>query len=206
MIALFFEVTPKPGQQDRYLEIAASLRPELETSGGVAFLDRFRSLSRPATLLSHQIWADEASLTRWRANGCHYRAQVAGRQVVFQDYRLRVAAVSAFRDADARVTELAIGRPYNDPTRQPERWMLVVRSRGMPFAALARAENWQSVYDTGSFAAVADVPGRAAGRDALAMAAKDACVSAAHLVLVSRDYGMFDRREAPQYFPSSAMV
>ncbi len=206
MIALFFEVTPKPGQQDRYLEIAASLRPDLETSGGVVFLDRFRSLSRPATLLSHQIWADDASLTRWRANGCHYRAQVAGRQLVFQDYRLRVAAVTTFRDADARVTDVDIGRPYNDPARQPERWMLVVRSSGAPFAALAGAEIWQSVYDTASFAAVADAPSRAAGRDALAAAAEDSCVSAAHLVLVSRDYGMFDRREAPQYFPSSAVI
>ncbi len=206
MIALFFEVTPKPGQQDRYLEIAASLRPELEASGGVTFLDRFRSLSRPATLLSHQIWADEASLTRWRANGCHYRAQVAGRQMVFQDYRLRVAAVTALREADFRINELAVGRPYNDPGRQPERWMLVIRSTGRPFAVLAGAEIWQSVYDAGSFAAVADVSSRAAGRDALAAAAEDSCVSAAHLVLVSRDYGMFDRREAPQYFPSSAVV
>lgn len=205
MIALFFEVIPKPGQQDRYLEIAASLRPELETSGGVLFLDRFRSLSRPETLLSHQIWADDASLTRWRANGCHYRAQVSGRQMVFDDYRLRVAAVTAFRDANASVQELAVGRPYNDPARQPERWMLVVRTRGQPFAALGGAEIWQSVYDAASFAAVANVSSQAVGRDALAEAAKDGCVSAAHLVLVSRDYGMFDRREAPQYFPSAVI-
>jgi hypothetical protein len=40
MIALFFEVTPKPGQEDRYLDIAGSLRSELDSSGGVLFLDR----------------------------------------------------------------------------------------------------------------------------------------------------------------------
>ena len=30
MIALFFEVSPKAGQDDRYLEIAGTLRPELD--------------------------------------------------------------------------------------------------------------------------------------------------------------------------------
>ena len=80
MLALFFEVTPKPGENSRYLEIAASLKPELEASGGVEFLDRFRSLTRPRVMLSHQLWQDEASLARWRANGRHHGAQTFGSQ------------------------------------------------------------------------------------------------------------------------------
>ena len=121
MIALFFEVTPKPGQDDRYLEIAAGLKPELERSGGVDFLDRFRSLTRPRTLLSHQLWRDEASLAHWRANGRHYGAQTAGRTAVFEDYRLRVGAVVAAKGAGASIAEFAPGIAYNDPAAKRDR-------------------------------------------------------------------------------------
>lgn len=204
MIALFFEVTPVQGQENRYMEIAASLRPVLETSGGVNYLDRFRSLSRPRTMLSQQIWADEASLARWRANGQHYGAQTLGRRDVFEDYRLRVGTVVAWRADQARVAEADPGISYNDPTRQPARWMVVVRTNGTPFSGPEAGETWQSVYTDTAFAFVTDVEDRAAGLALVQRAAADPCVSAAQLSLVSRDYGMFDRREAPQYFPTKA--
>ncbi len=199
MIALFFEVTPKAGQDDRYLEIAGSLRPELEKSGGVVFLDRFRGLSRPRTLLSHQIWQDEASLARWRANGRHYGAQTAGRTTVFEDYRLRVGPVVAAREAAGTFSQSPVGIAYNDPSRRLERYMVVVRSEGRAFASTG-GETWQSVYDAMRFAYVATVPDQLHGLALLHEAAADTCVSAAQLCLLSRDYGMFDRAEAPQYF------
>ena len=202
MIALFFEVTPRPGEDNRYLEIAGSLRPELDSSGGIAFLDRFRSLARPRTMLSHQLWADEASLARWRANTRHYGAQSAGRNTVFEDYRLRVGAVVAELAAERRVTETPIGIPYNDPARQPDRYVVVARSAERPFAGPG-GEAWQSVYTAASFAWFGPVAGKSAGLALLATAAADACVSAAQLCLLSRDYGMFDRSEAPQYFPAA---
>lgn len=198
MIGLFFEVTPRPGEESRYLEIAAALRPVLEASGGILYLDRFRSLTRQRTMLSHQIWRDEASLARWRANGRHHGAQTAGRSTVFEDYRLRVGAVTA-HVGDGRIVETAAGIPYNDPAHQAERFVAVVRSMARPFQG-RDGEAWQSVYDTGSYAWVSAVPTRADGLAVLAAAATDGCVSAAQLCLVSRDYGMFDRREAPQYF------
>lgn len=200
MIALFFEVTPKPGQESTYLDIAGSLRPTLETSGGVTYLDRFRSLSRPATMLSHQIWRDEASLARWRANGRHHGAQTAGRNQVFEDYRLRVGPVIAHLDDTKRVIETGPGITYNDPAHQAERYAVVVRSSGAVFPG-RDGESWRSVYTETSFAWVASVPQKADGLAVLAAAARETCVSAAQLCLVSRDYGMFDRREAPQYFP-----
>ncbi len=199
MIALFFEVTPKPGQESKYLEIAAALRPDLEASGGVVFLDRFRSLSRPGTMLSHQIWRDEASLARWRAHGRHHGAQTAGRDAVFEDYRLRVGPVVAHID-QGRIIETVPGITYNDPEHQAERWVVVVRSSGEVFPS-DEGEGWQSVYADTRFAWVASVPESKDGLAVLSLAAKEPCVSAAQLCLVSRDYGMFDRREAPQYFP-----
>ena len=203
MIALFFEVTPRPGQDDSYLRIAASLKPELEASGGVVFLDRFRSLSRPRVLLSHQIWADEASLARWRANRPHHGAQTAGRSAVFEDYRLRVAPVVAELGSDRRVVTTAMGQPYNDPARRPERFMVVIQSEPVPFEGDGRetGESYLSVYHQGAHAWVGDVSGLEAGMALLGRAALSPKVLAARLCLVSRDYGMFDRGEAPQYFP-----
>ena len=62
MLALLFEVTPKPDGTQRYLDIAGRLKPALEKHDGFLFIDRYRSLSRPDTILSHSLWRDEASL------------------------------------------------------------------------------------------------------------------------------------------------
>ena len=202
MIALFFEVTPRAGQDDRYLEIAGTLRPALEASGGVLYLDRFRSLSRPRVLLSHQLWQDEASLARWRANDRHHGAQTAGRTAVFEDYRLRIGPVVATGHSTSGIIETAPGITYNDPARHPERYVAVVRSTRTPFDGRS-GEVYRSVYDANQFAWIAALPDRNAGLAVLRAAAPSACVSAAQLCLLSRDYGMFDRNEAPQYFPAS---
>ena len=41
MIGLFFEVQTRPGHRDQYLNLAASLKPELEAVGGCLFIDPF---------------------------------------------------------------------------------------------------------------------------------------------------------------------
>jgi heme-degrading monooxygenase HmoA len=205
MIALFFEVTPRIGQDGRYLDIAASLKAALEQSGGILFLDRYKSHTRPRTLLSHQIWADEASLARWRTNAQHHGAQTAGRNQVFEDYRLRVGPVIAEGGEGGGVVPQTEGIPYNDPLLRAERFLVVVRShtRPVPIHEAGSGETFESVYRAKEFAWVGDVPGRQEGYEALARAAADPCVSAVQLCLVSRDYGLRDRREAPQYFPQT---
>ena len=46
MIGLFFEVQTRPGHRDQYLDLAASLKPALEATGGCLSIERFRSLTR----------------------------------------------------------------------------------------------------------------------------------------------------------------
>ena len=59
MLALFFEVRPREdGGWERYLAIAAGLRPVLAKQEGLLFIDRYRSLTRPGTILSHSLWRD----------------------------------------------------------------------------------------------------------------------------------------------------
>jgi len=97
VIAVIFEVTPHAQGRQRYLDIAASLRPLLETVDGFISIERFQSLSDPAKLLSLSFFRDEAAVARWRALEAHRAAQAAGRggdaPGLFADYRLRIAGV-----------------------------------------------------------------------------------------------------------------
>ena len=93
MIAVIFEVQPAEGQRQRYLDIAASLRPRLDGIDGFISIERFESLSTPGKILSLSFWRDENAVAAWRRLEAHRAAQRAGRDEVFADYRLRVAAV-----------------------------------------------------------------------------------------------------------------
>ncbi|WP_224365569.1 antibiotic biosynthesis monooxygenase family protein [Hyalangium versicolor] len=93
MIAVIFEVSPREGRRQEYLDIAASLRPLLARIDGFISIERFESLSEPGKVLSLSYWRDEAAVAEWRRMEAHRKAQAAGRAEVFQDYRLRVAQV-----------------------------------------------------------------------------------------------------------------
>ncbi|MGI3185962.1 antibiotic biosynthesis monooxygenase family protein [Nioella aestuarii] len=93
MIAVIFEVIPAEGQRDRYLDIAAGLRAELDAVEGFLSVERFESLTEPGKLLSLSFFENEAAVVRWRTLHQHRSAQAAGRGGVFRDYRLRVAHV-----------------------------------------------------------------------------------------------------------------
>src|SRR5262249_58421568 len=74
MISQFFEVQIKEGLINRYMDLAASLKPALTAMGGCLFIDRFKSLTRENLLLSYQIWQDEGSMTACRARRRHHAA------------------------------------------------------------------------------------------------------------------------------------
>lgn len=93
MLAVIFEVTPAPGAEDDYLAAAAALKPQLADIDGFISIERFASLSTPGKILSLSFWRDEAAIAQWRQLEAHRSAQQQGRQALFADYRLRVAAV-----------------------------------------------------------------------------------------------------------------
>ena len=119
MIGLFFEVQTKPGHREQYLDLAASLKPDLEAMGGCRFIDRFKSLTRENLLLSYQIWQDEGSLTAWRAHAGHHDIQTIGRERVFSDYLIRVAQVIHEERPGQPPWQPERRTPYNDPARRP---------------------------------------------------------------------------------------
>lgn len=91
MIAVIFEV--EPAIPDRYFDIAASLKPELEQIPGFISVERFESLTTPGRYLSLSFFEDEAAVLALRNTAHHRAAQAEGRAGVFADYRLRVAHV-----------------------------------------------------------------------------------------------------------------
>jgi heme-degrading monooxygenase HmoA len=93
MIAVIFEVVPYLGERHNYLDLAGSLRSELETIDGFISIERFESLTLRGKILSLSFWRDEAAVKEWRNREAHRAAQKAGRNDIFSDYRLRIAHV-----------------------------------------------------------------------------------------------------------------
>lgn len=217
MFAVIFEVHPKPDQWDAYLGIAKALRPELEQVDGFIDNVRYASLTREGWLLSLSGWRDEKAVVRWRTRMRHHQAQERGRTAVFADYHLRVGEI--IRDtrlpdgqsvAEQRLDETEAGDATTVTLMDAKRSPAWVKAHGADEVAQ-------------SLGLVADAPGLVAWdvfdailtpgdvilltswkqkRDAEAFAQAAALPEGARLrhVRVVRDYGMFDRREAPQYF------
>ena len=93
MHVVIFEVWPKQGSKDAYLDIAAALRAELEQIDGFISVERFTSLTEEGKMLSLSFWRDDAAIVRWRRHAEHQAAQGRGRHELFANYRLRVASV-----------------------------------------------------------------------------------------------------------------
>ncbi|MDQ2903618.1 MAG: antibiotic biosynthesis monooxygenase [Ktedonobacteraceae bacterium] len=93
MIAVIFEVWPRDGHRQAYLDVAAQLRPLLAEIDGFISIERFESLSEPGKLLSLSFWRDEKAVEAWRQLEKHRAAQAYGREKAFKDYRLRIAGV-----------------------------------------------------------------------------------------------------------------
>ena len=201
MLALFFEVSPRSdGGWDRYLAIAAGLRPLLAEQEGMLFIDRYRSLLRPGTILSHSLWRDEAALAAWRSHGVHHHAQSEGRQKVFDDYRLRIAYVTHTAAPSQDDLLSPVRSTYRDQAAGPVRIMVAAQGCGELAARCAPpSDAFESLNRGGERLWLFDA---ADGAEAFALA-RDLRTGGltARVCEVERDYGMFDRTEAPQYHP-----
>ncbi len=198
MHALLFEVLPTPQGRAPYFEIAARLRPFLDENPGVLFIDRYESLARPGLILSHSLWRDEASLARWRSNETHYGAQCVGRRQLFEDYRLRIGmVVEEWTPTSGRSSGSEEGA-YNDSTVVPPRYFATVASHGAP-VQIEGFEQFRSVYRPDESIAVGVLERRADFDAIVARVTTVRNVSSVRAALVSRDYGMHERSEAPQF-------
>jgi len=93
MIAVIFEVWPKPEHKKEYLDLAAELKPILETIDGFISVERFESLTEKGKILSLSIFRDEEAVAAWCNIPQHRKTQAKGRATIFENYRLRIAGV-----------------------------------------------------------------------------------------------------------------
>jgi heme-degrading monooxygenase HmoA len=218
MFAVIFEVEPKPERWDQYLDLAKFLKPELEKIDGFLDNERFGSMRRKGRILSLSTWRDEKAIIRWRTLGVHHGVQERGRSEVFLDYHLRVAEI-AF-DSDVADGFLLQEQRFDGTEVGSAKFVTI--SELTPGHADARAD-----ADLAAMLGLPDDVGRSVveqevfesiynpGKTLLLASWRDASVakgfapqptSAGALrhrgARVIRDYGMFDRREAPQYFPA----
>jgi heme-degrading monooxygenase HmoA len=218
MFSVIFEVLPNDGRKDDYLELAKHLKPILETIDGFVDNERFESQLRPGWVLSHSTWRDEKSVVRWRTEGEHHVVQEKGRFEIFRDYHLRVGDVTADTDPpkeapvhERRFDETEVG------SAKLVTFTEITPRKGAAFAnqadllpahlglevnggAVADHDVWASIYNPGKMAllvgwkdtkaAQAWTPKKIEGMEKLRH----------RNTRVVRDYGRFDRREAPQFY------
>jgi heme-degrading monooxygenase HmoA len=218
MFSVLFEVHPKPEQWDNYLGNAKMLRPELEKVDGFVDNIRYRSLTREGWILSLSGWRDEKAVVRWRTAMRHHTVQEKGRSEILLDYHLRVGQITrdtripeGYTLQEQRLDETEVGEGTTITlidARRPSQWTETAnaadcsRYLGLgPYAGGMVAWDvfdavltpgdlillivWRTKEDAQAFEDTAKLP-------------KGARVRRVRIV---RDYGMFDRREAPQYYP-----
>ncbi|MCP5081154.1 MAG: hypothetical protein GY948_05605 [Alphaproteobacteria bacterium] len=150
----------------------------------------------PQALMSDR--RDEASIARWRTDTEHHNSQAAGRYKHFEDYRIRISHVLQYSEPGLPQKEWGKEGSYSDPATTPDRFITIIRTKQMP--TTTAGEVFESVTETGSYLSVGDVACEDDGRVGVKDAQTDALLLSALLSRVSRDYGMYDRAEAPQYF------
>ncbi|MGH3246513.1 MAG: antibiotic biosynthesis monooxygenase family protein [Trebonia sp.] len=220
MFSVLFEVNPHHDQWDAYLGSAKMLRPELEQIDGFVDNIRYRSLTRPGWILSLSGWRDEKALVRWRTHARHHDVQVRGRTEILADYHLRVGQVTddtrtppGYHLTEQRLDETETGEATT-VTLINATWAAELVSSGtaeQSAAALGLDASAPGLMSWDVFDAVL-TPG-----DVILMlswrALADASAYEGRLprpansrrrrIRVIRDYGMYDRRENPQYYPDA---
>jgi heme-degrading monooxygenase HmoA len=217
MFAVIFIVQPKQDRFDDYLNLAKLLKPELEKIDGFIDNERFGSKRTAGRVLSLSTWRDEKAVIRWRTLGVHHGVQEKGRREVFEDYHLRVGEITADNEVpkgqelrelrfdttetgDAKVVTISELAPAKDGTPASAD---LVADLGLPKSStdgVIDQEVFESIYNPGKLLLLVS------WRDEVAAERrKPRTVGGGKLrhrsVRVIRDYGLFDRREAPQFYP-----
>ncbi|OZJ05649.1 hypothetical protein BZG36_01471 [Bifiguratus adelaidae] len=218
MFSVLFEVHPKIEQWEDYLDFAKLLRPELIKIEGFIDNIRYKRLTRDGWILSLSGWQDEKALVRWRTQARHHMVQEKGRSHVFSDYHLRVGQITR----DNQLPEGQVLREQRlDITQKGEASTIILIDAKRPTTAkddlpqeLARwmglTTNAPGLVSWDVFDAVL-TPGdvillmswrRCEDADAFVATASQLPVNVRlRQIRVIRDYGMYDRYEAPQYYP-----
>jgi heme-degrading monooxygenase HmoA len=219
MFAVIFEVQPKKERWDHYLGLAKQLKPKLEAIDGFIDNERFKSKWDDGRLLSLSTWRDEKAVIRWRTQSEHHGVQEKGRFEVFEDYHLRVGEIAsdsappkglsiaqdrldATDVGEAKVATITEVTPAENASFDTKHDLLPAHlGLDTRTADLVAHEMFESIYNPGKLLLLVSWRSTAAA-DAWGPTKPESAAAVRHRrVRIIRDYGMFDRREAPQYYP-----
>jgi heme-degrading monooxygenase HmoA len=190
--AAFFDVLPKSGFGETYFRMAADLKPIVEKNPGFISVERFQNFSEPDWYLSFSQWTDERVLAAWRCQKDHHQAQVCGRDLILEDYRLRVGALTiesniAYADGKSLIFS-AIGSFDNiQSVSENHRTMFAKRTRF--FKGVINPDRGFMLADFES-----GIP-----LDEMRAIFTNGRIEVS-VFEVKRDYGMFNRAQAPEVF------
>ncbi len=219
MFSVIFEVNRKSDHLDEYLDLAKYLKPILVKIEGFVDNERFESQLRKGWLLSHSTWRDEKSVVRWRTEGEHHGVQEKGRFQIFQDYHLRVGEVvsDTAPPANAPVHELRFDETEageakyatfteitpHEPAIFGAQSEMIPAHMGLVLnkSGFMGHDVWKSVNTEGKLALLCAWQNVQAAKSWTPKMFGGVKEIRHRIVRVVRDYGMYDRREAPQFFP-----
>lgn len=195
-VGLFFEVVPNSGHLHHYFSYVEKLKPELEKHKGLIWLNRYEAQLDDYSLLSHQLWDSKKSLENWRQNKQHRLAQKAGIKKHFKDYRIRIGQRLACWQANL-VTETNF-----ELTSKSDALLVSIQSRTVisntafnKHAVLDGAYNGLSASD--QFITLV-TPNDLPSVKALTSLISTDSIDKIELFLISRDYSMTNRIQAPR--------
>ena len=216
MFAVIFEVKPKKERKDDYLALAKTLKPELEKIEGFIDNERFGSKRTEGLILSLSIWRDEKAVIRWRTLGVHHEIQAKGRAEIFEDYHLRVGEITADTHIpqgqklqEQRFDETGVGSSKVATISELAAENKKPASSNLASDLKLPANGTSGILDQEVFESITN-PGKllllTSWKDAAAASAWHPTIPAGRelrhrQVRIIRDYGMLDRREAPQFYP-----
>jgi heme-degrading monooxygenase HmoA len=219
MFSVIFEVLPVQGKKNDYLELAKHLKPILESIDGFIDNERFESKHRPGWILSHSTWRDEKSVVRWRTQSEHHAVQEKGRFEIFQDYHLRIGEVTFDTDPPREIpilekrfdeTEVGISKLATLTEATPENCAAFsVQLDQLPAhlglnlkdTAIVEHDVFESIYNPGKLALLIGWKNAEAARGWSPKKIDGVAMLRHRRIRIVRDYGRFDRREAPQFYP-----
>lgn len=76
----------------KYLNLAAALKPMLTGFEGFIRAERFSGLNEEGKLISMNIWTDETAVERWRNVMQHRMSRKEGREKLFESYKITVCS------------------------------------------------------------------------------------------------------------------
>ena len=195
-VGLFFEVVPNSGHLHHYFSYVEKLKPELEKHKGLIWLNRYEAQLDDYSLLSHQLWDSKKSLENWRQNKQHRLAQKAGIKKHFKDYRIRIGQRLACWQANL-VTETNF-----ELTSKSDALLVSIQSRTV---ISNTAFNKHAVLD-GAYSGLPAsdqfitlvTPNDLPSVKPLTSLISTDSIDKIELFLISRDYSMTNRIQAPR--------